>query len=350
MNRFERLTQNTLIIGFSLLLFLIVFGTIGFNLIEDLNLVDAFYMTILSVSTVGFETVKPLSPEGKLFVSMLIIFSLGSLAYVGSSIVRFFLDGEFIKYLISKRVNKKIERLNNHVIICGFGRNGEQAAYELMDHNQPFVIVEKREQVIARIQEDPNLLFVRGDATHEDILRMVRIDRASALIATTPNDADNVFVVLTARSMNSDLTIISRASEIGSDKKLRRAGATNVIMPERMGGQRMARLVTQPDVVEFVEYVMLQRNRDVSLNEVSCINIAGCYVGKTIGELRMGEVTGANIVGLKNIEGQYVFNPGPNHALAKSDQLFVLGSPDQIKGLHEFLETEVEEIQNSKLL
>jgi voltage-gated potassium channel len=341
MKRFKRLTNNTLVVGVSLLVFLIVFGTVGFNFIEGLNLVDSFYMTVISLSTVGFEVVKPLSPEGKIFVSILIIFSLGSLAFVGSSIVRFFLDGEFINYLKSKRVNKKIERLSGHVIICGFGRNGEQAAYELMDHNQPFVIIEKRENVISRIQEDPNLLFVRGDATHEDILRMVRIDQACALIATTPNDADNVFVVLTARSMNADITIISRASEIGSDKKLRRAGATNVIMPERMGGQRMARLVTQSDVVEFVEYVLLQRNRDVSLNEVSCKDMAECYIGKTIGELRMGEVTGANIVGVKNAEGQYVFNPGPNHSLEQSDQLFVLGSPDQVNGLTDFLETPV---------
>jgi voltage-gated potassium channel len=339
MNRFRKLTQNTLVIGVSLLLFLVVFGTAGFAYIEEFSLIDSFYMTVLLLSTVGFEVVRPLSPEGKMFVSILIIFSLGSLAYVGSSIVRFFLDGEFINYLKSKRVNKKIERLSNHVIICGFGRNGEQTAYELMDHNQPFVIIEKRENVIARIQEDPNLLFIRGDATHEDILRMVRIDQASALIATTPNDADNVFVVLTARSMNPELTIISRASEIGSDKKLRRAGATNVIMPERMGGQRMARLVTQSDVVEFVEYVLLQRNRDVSLNEVSCEKMNECHVGKTISELKMGEVTGANIVGVKNVEGQYVFNPGPSHSLEQSDQLFVLGSPEQVKSLNIFLET-----------
>jgi len=342
MNRFEQLTHNTLVIGVSLLIFLILLGTVGFAYIEGYSLIDSLYMTIISISTVGFEVVNPpLSPEGKIFVIILIMLSLGSLAYVGSSVVRFFLDGEFIKYLKSKRVNKKIERLTNHVIICGFGRNGEQVAYELMDHNQPFVIIEKRENVISRILEDPNLLFIRGDATHEDILRMVRIDKASALIATTPNDADNVFVVLTARSMNPELTIISRASELGSDKKLRRAGATNVIMPERMGGQRMARLVTQPDVVEFVEYVLLQRNKDVSLREVSCKDMAENYAGKTIGELRLGEVTGANIVGLKNAEGQYIFNPGPHYAIDQSVQLFVLGSPSQVVRLNDFLETPV---------
>lgn len=340
MNRFEEQTYNTLRIGLVLLVFLVGTGSIGFHLIEGLNLVDSFYMTIISISTVGFEVVKPLSAAGKVFVSFLIVTSLGSLAYVGSSFVRFFLDGEFVEYLKTNRVNKKIGRLKNHVIICGYGRNGEQTAHELMDHNQPFVIVEKRDHVIARIQEDPNLLFVRGDATNEEVLRMVRIEDASALIATTPSDADNVFVVLTARSINPDITIISRASELGSDSKLRRAGADNVIMPERMGGQRMARLVTQPDVVEFVEYVLMQRNLDVSLKEVTCQDMADCYVGKAIGELNMRQLSGANIMGIKDEDGKYIFNPGPDHVLSRGEQLFVLGSPEQVNKLRRILETE----------
>ena len=224
------------------------------------------------------------------------------------------------------------------MIICGYGRNGEQAAHELTDHSQPFVIIERRENVILRIQEDPNLLFVQGDATNEEVLRTAGIDRARALIATTPNDADNMFVVLTARNMNPDLTIISRASEIGSDTKLRRAGATNVIMPERMGGQRMARLVTQPDIVEFMEYILLQRNRDVSIHEVHCRRIAVANRGKTIGELNLGNVTGTTIIGLKNGEGRYVFNPGSDYVLSLQDQLFVLGSPEQVQNLNNFLE------------
>ena len=150
-----------------------------------------------------------------------------------------------------------------------------------------------------------------------------------------------MFVVLTARSMNPDLTIISRASEIGSDVKLRRAGATNVIMPERMGGQRMARLVTQPDIVEFMEYILLQRNRDVSIHEVHCRNIAAVNRGKTIGELSLGSVTGTTIIGLKNGEGKYVFNPGSDYALSVQDQLFVLGSPEQVRNLNNFLEGKI---------
>lgn len=338
MNQFEQQTSRTFRIAIALVFSVFVIGLVGFHLIEEYGFIDSFYMTVLSVSTVGFEVVRPLSPQGKLFVSFLIIFSLGSFTFVGSSVVRFFLDGEFVKTLKTKRVSKRIEKLTDHVIICGYGRNGEQAALELTDHGQPFVIIERRENVIMRIQDDPNLLFVQGDATNEEVLRTAGIDRARALIATTPNDADNMFVVLTARSMNPKLTIISRASEIGSDIKLRRAGATNVIMPERMGGQRMARLVTQPDVVEFMEYILLQRNRDISIHEVHCRKMAATNLGKTIGELKMGSITGATIIGLKNGEGKYVFNPGSDYILTLQDQLFVLGSPEQVRNLNNFFE------------
>ena len=338
MNQFDKQTSRTFRIAILLVTSVFVIGLVGFHYIEEYGFIDSLYMTVLSVSTVGFEVVRPLSPSGKLFVSFLIIFSLGSFTFVGSSIVRFFLDGEFVKKLKTNRVSKRIEKLTDHVIFCGYGRNGEQAALELTDHTHPFVIIERRENVIARIQEDPNLLFIQGDATNEEVLRTAGIDHARALIATTPNDADNMFVVLTARSMNPDLTIISRASEIGSDVKLRRAGATNVIMPERMGGQRMARLVTQPDIVEFMEYILLQRNRDVSIHEVHCRNMAAVNRGKTIGELSLGSVTGTTIIGLKNGEGKYVFNPGSDYALSVQDQLFVLGSPEQVRNLNNFLE------------
>ena len=338
MNQFEQQTSRTFRIALALVFIVFVVGFLGFHFIEGYGFVDSFYMTVLSVSTVGFEVVRPLSPLGKVFVSLLIIVSLGSFAFVGSTIVRFFFDGEFVKKLKNSRVSKRIEKLTDHVIICGYGRNGEQTALELTDHNHPFVIIERRENVILRIQEDPNLLFIQGDATNEEVLRTAGIDRAHALIATTPNDADNMFVVLTARSMNPNLTIVSRASEIGSDTKLRRAGATNVIMPERMGGQRMARLVTQPDVVEFMEYIMLQRNRDISIHEINCNTMSGDNRGKTIGELSLGKVSGTTIIGLKNGEGKYIFNPGSDYVLSLEDQLFVLGSPEQIHNLNNYLQ------------
>ncbi|HKJ79535.1 MAG TPA: TrkA family potassium uptake protein, partial [Prolixibacteraceae bacterium] len=203
-----------------------------------------------------------------------------------------------------------------------------------------FVIVDKRDNVISRVRQNPDLLYIKGDATHEDVLEKARVSQARALIATTPNDADNVFVVLTARSINPNLTIISRASEMESQMKLKRAGASNVIMPERIGGQRMAKLVHQPDVVEFLEYILLQKTSDVSLEEVDCSNLSKQYIGKSIGELKVREVSGANIIGIKISGARYVFNPDPNMILSRNDQLFVLGNPGQVSKLKEVMESD----------
>ena len=337
-NKFQDVSNRTLRVGVLLLLSMLTIGTVAYMYLEHFSLIDAFFMTIITISTVGFSEVHPLSEIGKIFTSGLIITSLGSLAYVGSNLARFVFDGELINYLKTYRVDKKIQKLKDHVIIIGFGRNGEQVALELMDYGIEFVIIDKRDNVISRIRESEELLYIRGDATHEDVLKQAGVDHARALIATTPNDADNVFVALTARSMNPSLKIVSRASEMESVSKLKRAGVTNVIMPERIGGQRMAKLITQPDVVEFLEYILLQHSKDVSLEEISCTNMADCFVNHSIEELRSKDISGINIVGIKISGAKYIFNPSSELTLSRGDQLFVLGSPEQIKRFRHLLE------------
>ena len=337
-NKFQAVSNQTIRTGAILLLLLLSTGTIFYWGYEQYPLIDAFFMTVITISTVGFAVIHPLSDVGKLFTSGLIMFSLGSLAWVGSSLAKFVFDGELKDYLKTYRVDKKIMKLKDHTIIIGYGRNGEQAAMELRDYGVDFVVIDKRENVIGRICEDDNLLYIRGDATREEVLLQARIEHAKALIATTPNDADNVFVVLTARSMNPALKIISRASEVESITKLRRAGATNVIMPERIGGQRMAKLVTQPDVVEFLEYILLQKSDDVSLEEISCTHMATHFVNKTLKTLQAKDKSGINIIGIKISGAKYVFNPDPELTLSRGDQLFVLGSPVQIKEFRNLLE------------
>ncbi len=337
-NKFQEASNKTIRTAIVLLVMLLSSGTLFYWTYEQYPLIDAFFMTIITISTVGFGMIHPLSELGKLFTSGLILFSLGSLAWVGSNLARFILDGELKNYLKTYRVDKKIMKLKDHTIIIGYGRNGEQAAMELRSYGVDFVVIDKRENVISRAREDESLLYIRGDATHEEVLHQARIEHAKALIATTPNDADNVFVVLTARSINPGLKIISRASEMESITKLRRAGATNVIMPERIGGQRMAKLVTQPDVVEFVEYILLQQSKDVSLEEVSCTHMAAYFVNKPIKILHSKNKSGINIIGIKISGAKYVFNPDPELTLSRGDQLFVLGSPKQIKDFRSILE------------
>jgi voltage-gated potassium channel len=340
-NKFQKVTGRTIKTGIALLIGIVAAGTTGYHFIEHLNFLDSLYMTIITVSTVGFNEVgnQPLTVAGKIFTMGLIVTSLGSLVYVGANMTRFIFDGELTNYIKTYRVDKKIAKLKNHVIIVGYGRNGEQAATELAENGVDFVILDKRDNVISRIRENPRLLYIKGDATHEDVLEQAQIYQARALIATTPNDADNVFVVLTARSMNPGLIIISRASEMESQMKLKRAGATNVIMPERIGGQRMAKLVHQPDVVEFMEYVLLQKTSEVSIEEVPCKNLSQRFVGKSIADLKVREISGANIIGIKISGARYVFNPDPKMILSRNDQLFVLGNPEQIRKLKMAMES-----------
>jgi voltage-gated potassium channel len=340
-NKFHEISSRTIKQGIGLLVAIIAIGTAGYYYIENLSILDSVYMTVITISTVGYRHIDhDPSAMGKIFTIGLIIFSLGSVVYVGSNLAKFIFDGELANYIKTYRVDKKIAKLKDHVIIVGYGRNGEQAAMELEEHGVQFVIIDKRDNVISRIRENPSLLYIKGDATHEDLLEQAGIYKAKALIVTTPQDADNVFVVLTARSMNPNLTVISRASEMESQMKLIRAGASNVIMPERIGGQRMAKLVHQPDVVEFIEYILLQKTQDVSLEEVACKNLAKRFTGKSIADIKVREFTGANIIGIKISGARYVFNPDPQMILSRNDQLFVLGNPEQIKKLVEVMESD----------
>ena len=337
-NKFYKVSSLTIKIGLVLILLLVAAGTTGYRLIEGWEWIDCLYMTIVTMTTVGFREVAPLSVQGKIFTMVLIVTSISVLVYVTMNLARFVLDGELTNYIKTYRVDKKIAKLKNHVIIVGYGRNGEQAAIELAENKVDFVVVDKRDNVISRVRENPELLYIRGDATHEEVLEQAKIHDARALIVTTPEDADNVFVVLTARSMNPGLTVISRASEMESLMKLKRAGASNVIMPERIGGQRMAKLVHQPDVVEFLEYILLQKTQDVFLEEMSCKKLAQQWVGKSISEMKVRELTGANIVGIKTGGARYIFNPDPQMILSRNDQLFVLGNRKQINKLQEVME------------
>ncbi len=324
-------TIRALLTAGGLLMLTIAIGSVGFMVIEDYRLVDAIYMTVITMATVGFQEVVPLSDAGKIFTVFLIIFSLGIFGYVITQVTRIIFEGVLHQSYKAYQLRKKIVKLEDHVIVCGFGRNGYQACVELAEHGEQFVIVEKRDHVVSRILEDPDLLYVQGDASSEEVLDAAQIRKARALITALPNDADNMFVVLTAAEMNPSLKIISRASDFRSDTKLRRAGATNVIMPDRIGGQRMAKLVTQPDVVEFIEYILLQQAKDVQLMEIDCSKLAVENYKKTIRELRLREKSGANLVGIKTGEGAYLFNPSPDIEITPADKLFVLGSPVQIE-------------------
>lgn len=318
-----------------LLMLIFVIGVIGYSFLEPAySLIDCFYMTIITVSTVGFGEVHQLSDEGKLFTGFLIIISFGTFAYSISVITSYIIDGEFKNYFKDIKVSQELTKLQNHVIVCGFGRNGSQSVKVLTDEKLKFVIVEEKGTVLDEIRSaHPDWLTIEGDSTNDDVLIKAGVKTAKALITTLPNDADNLFVVLSARVLNPTLKIISRASDDGSDQKLKRAGADNVIMPDKIGGAHMASLVSKPDIIEFWDYISVKENESISLEQISFDELNERYQNKTIQELDIRSRTGANIIGYKTKDGQFIINPSADTIIAPSTMIFALGSTQQIEKL-----------------
>ena len=315
-----------------LLLSIVVIGSIGYSLL-GFTTSEAIYQTIITITTVGFEEVHQLDNRGMWFTSFLVVVSIGIFFYAVTSFTRYIVEGVFMNTYKDSKVKRKIEKLSDHVVICGYGRNGKQAAIELHEHDVKVVIIEQNPEIIQGLRETPGILYVEGDATDEEVLRQTHLESARAMITTLPQDADNLFVVLSAKELNPNIRIISRASLDNSDVKLKRAGATNVIMPDKIGGQRMAKLVAQPDIVEFIDILLLQSADNVVLEEISCKDLAACFAGKSISELDIRNTSGANIIGLKRKDKSYLINPLPETSLTSTDQLFALGTKSQINHL-----------------
>lgn len=320
-----------LYIAAALLFSVILMGVSGFMFLENYNFTEAFFMTIITIATVGFKEVQPLSTIGMWFTSFLIIFSFGIFAYSVTAFTNLIIDGSFQTFFKNRRMYSIIDKLRNHVIVCGYGRNGIQAINELKVHGVPVIVIEKEPELIEHLRSNGQIPYIEGDATQDEVLLQAGLEHARALIATLPVDAHNVFLVLTARQLNPNITIISRATEDSSDIKLRRAGADNVIMPDKIGGRRMARLVAQPDVVEFLEYMTVQSQENVILDEISCAGIADYFNGRSLRELELKNDTGLKIIGIKQQGRYFVINPLPEVVITSRDKIFVLGSRKQIK-------------------
>jgi len=325
-----------LYIAGAFIIFVLLSGIIGYMWLEDYSLLDSFFMTVITIATVGYREVHDLDAAGKIFTSLLIIFSIGTFAYAISVITRYVLEGEFQLYFKHYRVNKEIQKLENHVIVCGYGRNGKQACDQLRSQNEPFVAIEMRHENVAQIRDEGTTLFVEGDATHDEVLIEAGIEKAKALITALPNDAANVFVVLTARGINPTLKIISRASDESSEMKLKRAGADNVIMPDKIGGTHMASLVVKPDVLEFLDYITERVN--IKLEEILFSRLPDHMKNKSIRELEVRNKTGANIIGIKTLSGDYMINPTPDTVMEPGAKLFVLGTAEQVQKFKEILQ------------
>ena len=317
-----------------LLVLVITIGVLGYMFLSGYSFVDALYMTVITVSTVGFGEIEPLNDQEKLFTIFLITISIISFGYTVSAFTEYIISGQLFQQLKLKKVQKKIEKLNGHTIICGFGRNGKQSMIKLQNYKQDFVIIEKADDVINTIDLD-GYLNVKGDATTDEVLIRAGIERANNLITALPSDADNLFVVLSARQLNANCRIISRASNESSYDKLKIAGANNVIMPDKLGGDHMASLVVTPDVIEFVGRLTIEGETTANLEEISVNDLPQKYLYKTILDLDLRKKTGCTVIGFKTPDGNYIINPEASIELKEDAHLIVLGRPEQIMKLRE---------------
>lgn len=338
MQEFRRF--RNIVFSFLFLGLVLVIGVIGFMTLEPrYTLTEAIYMTVITIATVGYREVYEPTQGTMIFVSILIVTSFGTFAYAVSAISAYIIDGEFRNYFKEYKVKAEVSKLKGHVVICGYGRNGSQAAAVLKSHKQPFVVIESKSEIVEEIKRvNPEMLLVVGDATHDEILEEAGIGKAKALVTTLPSDSHNLFVVLSARSVNEKIKIISRASEDNSDRKLRIAGANNVIMPDKIGGAHMASLVMKPDVIEFMDYISAQGQIDINLEEISFDELPENFKNKSIHEIGVRNLTGANIIGLKNEQGEFVINPLPDTIIKSKHKMFALGTPEQIKKLKQLFQ------------
>ena len=325
-----------LLLPFLILLGIFIASIIGYAVIEKYTFLDAVYMTTITVTTAGFQEVRPLSDGGKIFTTTLLIASWASFAFALTRITQFVTSGEINKYFKTRRIMKEADKLHDHVIICGYGRNGQQACHTLKIHNVPFVVIEKDEARMEQLTNDNHdLIFFTGDATEDWVLKKAGIDKAKALITALPEDADNVFIVLTARSLNNNIRIISRASKQSSIQNLKKAGADNVIMPDRIGGIHMATLVSKPDVIEFIDFLSSEDGEPIHIESVDYNHLPDAIKNKQLTEVMNWKKTGVNCIGIKNREGKFVINPPQDVIIEKGMKVIVLGTKwqiDEMKG------------------
>ncbi|MFT5736086.1 MAG: voltage-gated potassium channel [Maribacter sp.] len=325
--------RSKIYLALVLIVVVLLFGVLGYRYISDYSWIDALYMTIITVTTVGFSEVRPMGPEGKIFTVLLIVTSVFIVGFAISVVTEYILGRNSLQILKKKRVKKTIDSLSNHVVICGFGRNGMQASERLKAYNRPFVIIEREKEIIDRY--DDTVLFVEGDANDDEVLLTAGIERAQFLITALPDDATNLFVVLSARQLNKNLFIISRASLVNSQKKLLLAGANKVIMPDKIGGDHMASLVVMPDLITFMDKLSMEGEHTTNLEEVAIEDFADQVECNSLRDLDLRRKTGCTIIGYITPEGEYIINPEADLKLQPKSKVIVLGRPEQIKKLNE---------------
>ncbi len=315
------------LIGIGALVVLTVLGAIGYMQLEGFSLGEAVFMTVAVLSTVGLQP-RPLGPAGQALTVVLVVLGLGVVLYTVALVTQQVIEGEFRSLFGRRRMERVIDAMQGHVIVCSFGRMGRMVCRELAAKPMPFVVVERDETEVRRA-EDERCAVLLGDATEEDVLRRAGIMRAAALVTAVPSDAENVFITLTARALRPDMTVVARAETESGAERLRQAGASRVVSAYAIGGHRMAQAILRPSVLDFVDLATHHRSLELQIEEIP-VGRAG---SRPLGGSEVREHLDVMVIAIRKAEGELRFNPAPTELLAQGDRVLVAGESQSLKEL-----------------
>jgi voltage-gated potassium channel len=323
--------KRKLQIAFLALMLLIVIGTLGFQWLEGFGYFESFYLTVITLSTVGYGDIYPHTTPGRLFAVVLIVFGVGTMFYAGYLLAETMLEGHVKDIMGKGRMLKMIKNIKNHHIICGCGRIGYLIAKELAAEKVPFVVIENNPEIIEKIKED-EFLFYKGDATEDKSLLEAGIKRAAGIVCVLPTDAENLYVILTAKELNPKVFILSRSEEEESEHRLLRAGADRVMSPYTLGGMRMAMAILRPAMLDFIEITTSRQSLDLRMEELP-VCAGSSIIGKTLEESEIRLRFGLIIVAVKKGSGKMIFNPLATYLIEVGDELIAMGEDENVRRL-----------------
>jgi voltage-gated potassium channel len=329
----SRFLRRVLLLA-ALLVIIMLAGTTGFVIIEGYPWFDAFYMTLTTITTIGYEE-KHLSHAGQVFNSFVIVFGVSALFLAAGAMTQTIIELELQDRYGKRRTKRMINQLHDHFIVCGFGRVGRNASYEFQRASVPFLVLDRDEQRVAKAS-NAGMLAVVADATHDDSLREAGVLRAKGLIAALPSDAENLFIILSAKTLNPKLTIVTRASEEEAGEKLRRAGADTVFTPYSMAGRQLADALLRPHVVEFLDFTRSNVGPKVTMEQV-CVAPKTEFTSRTLGQLLESRKSEVIVLAVRKQKGETIFNPPADFQVSAGDFLIVMGERPNLQKLEQIL-------------